>query len=798
MGYDANRAMGFANENLTANNAYGLMYNVYTVPEGEMLIGDNGKLNPNATLGRVVEHNGKQYTLIPDDWIDAAYRTGMRQEYSFTANASTEKSSFFGSASYLKIEGITPGSDYKRFSSRLKSDFQMYSWLKLTGNFSYAHYKVNELPDEGSGGSPNNIFAMTQLAPIYPLYLRDGNGNIIINQNTGLPAYDYGEGTELGVIRPFMKNANPLSENLINHNGGVGHNATAAGTAEVRFLEDFKFTSTNSALLGEYRSTITNNPWFGQSAAQKGHVFKSHDRTWTYNFQQLLNWHHVFDKHDVDVMVGHEYFRSHFEYLEADKMRTMSNDVTELAGAVQLGQSDSYAKDYNTEGWFGRLQYNYDNKYFGSFSYRRDASSRFDPSHRWGNFWSFGGAWLIDKEKWFDIDDVDLLKLKFSYGEQGNDNIGNYRYTTLYNIENSNGSVSLTPNLLGNSNLTWEKGGNFNAGIEFSLWRERLGGDIEYFYRKTSDMLSWFTLPGSFGFKGYWANVGDMRNSGIEIDLHGDIVRTKDIVWSLKANFTAYKNKITRLADAVKRSAMGGVEGYNSGDYFYGEGLPIYTWRMFKYAGVNKETGEALYYKDVYKVDDKGMRVKDAAGHDIVERVETTTNGGEASYYDCGTALPDAYGGFGTSLNLYGFDFSVDFSYQLGGKVYDGGYAGSMNMNRGGQIHADMEKAWTKTNPNSDIPRIMYNDVNANRFSDRFLTSGSYLCLQNITLGYTLPKKLMTRFGLENIRLYVVGDNLFLWSKRQGLDPRQNIWGGSSAVYYSQNRTISGGISLTF
>lgn len=798
MGYDANRAMGFANENLTANNAYGLMYNVYTVPEGEFLIGDNGKLNPNATLGRVVEHGGQQYTLMPDDWIDAAYRTGLRQEYSLTANGSTEKSSFFGSASYLKIEGITPGSDYTRFSSRLKSDYQMRSWLKLTGNFSYAHYSTNVLQNEGEGGSPNNIFAMTQMAPIYPLYVRDGQGNIIMNQNTGLPLYDYGDGANIGVIRPFMKNANPLSENLINKNGGIGHNATASGTAEIRFLRDFKFTSTNSALIGEYRGTTTNNPWFGDAAAQKGHIYKSHERTWTYNFQQLLNWHRVFGEHDVDLMAGHEYFRSHFEYLRADKMRTLSNSSMELAEAVQLGQSNSYATDYNTEGWFGRAQYNYANKYFASFSYRRDASSRFDPAHRWGNFWSFGGAWLVDKEKWFDVKGVDQLKVKFSYGEQGNDNIGNYRYTTLYNIENSNGSISLTPSLLGNSKITWEKGGNMNAGIEFSLWNERFGGDIEYFYRKTSDMLSWFTLPGSFGFKGYWANVGDMRNSGIEIDLHGDVVRTKDIVWTLKANFTTYKNKITRLADAVKRSSMGGVDGYNSGSYYYGEGLPIYTWRMFKYAGVNKETGEALYYKDVYKVDEQGVRMKDAAGHDIVERVETTTNAGEASYYACGTSLPDAYGGFGTSLSMYGFDFSVDFTYQLGGKVYDGGYAGAMGINRGGQMHADMEKAWSATNPDSNIPRVLYNDVNANRFSDRFLTSGSYLCLQNITLGYTLPKKLMTRFGLENIRLYVVGDNLWLWSKRQGLDPRQSITGDASSVRYSQGRTISGGISLTF
>lgn len=335
-------------------------------------------------------------------------------------------------------------------------------------------------------------------------------------------------------------------------------------------------------------------------------------------------------------------------------------------------------------------------------------------------------------------------------------------------------------------------------GVEFSLFNQRFGGDIEYFYRKTSDMLSWFTLPGSFGFKGYWANVGDMRNSGVELDLHGDIIRTKDLTWTVRGNITSYQNKITHLDKAVKRSELDGAEGYNDGDYFYGENLPIYSWRMYRYAGVDHETGEALYYKNVYKYDAQGNRMKDAAGFDIIESTTTTKNGGEASYYNCGTALPDAYGGFGTSLSAYGFDFSMDFVYQIGGKAYDSGYASGMSFSRGMQFHADLEKAWNANNREANVPRIQYNDVDMARFSDRFLTSASYLNLQNITLGYTVPVRLITRFGLQNVRVYASGENLWLWSKRQGFDPRQSTMGGNSSTQYSPLRTISGGITITF
>lgn len=782
LGDDAATAHRWALNNMFSGG-YDLGYNVYTVPEGQDFIGPNGKLNPNATLGRVVNVNGTEYLLYPDSWRDAAYQTGVRQEYNVTATGSNDKGSFYGSAGYLKNEGISIGSDYERFTGRLKADYQLRSWLKLSGNFNYAHYKANSLADDG-GSTVGNVFMVKNMAPIYPLYIRDAAGNILQDSKTGLAMYDWGDGTVTGLTRPTMTGSNPIFANYFDKNQNEGNSLDATGTAEIRFLEDFKFTSANTVMLDETRFTYTNNPYYGQFAANNGSVQKAHVRTWAYNYQQLLNWHHLFDKHDVEVMLGHEYYRTRYYYLTASKNNMFSVFNDELAGAVNTGTMNSYTTDYNVEGWFGRVQYNYDNKYFGSLSYRRDASSRFHPDHRWGNFWSLGGAWIISKEKWFNAPWVDELKFKASYGEQGNDNIGSYLYTDTYSIVPSGDGAGVKPSSTkGNETITWEKNGNFNTGFEFSFFRGRLAGSIEYFYRRTSDMLAFFALPASSGWSGYYDNVGNMQNMGAEVELDGTLIRTKDFEWGLNLNFTAYKNEITSIAEKNKTQTVEGSEGYASGSYFYGEGESLYTFYMPKYAGVD-ENGKSMFYK----TEEDGS-------------ITTTTTPGEATYYLCGTALPWAYGGFGTRFSYKGFDLAVDFNYQLGGQIYDSDYAGMMGITssgRGSAIHADLLNSWTEENPNTNIPKLIIDDTSTTTTSDRFLIGASYLSLQNLNFGYTFPTKMTSKVGIGKLRVYLTATNLWLWSKRQGLDPRQSITGGASSAYYSAMRTISGGISVTF
>ena len=835
--YSATQAWQWANQAMLANNGdFSLGYNVYEIPEGQMLIGQNGKLNPNAKLGRVVTYKGEQYMLTPDNWEDEVYKNALRQEYTVSANGATDRSTFYLSANYLDNKGITTGSDYSRFTARLKADYQLKSWLKVGANASYSHFVQNYLGDDGSTGSSGNAFSLINIAPIYPVYIRDAKGNFIYDETSRQIFYDYGDRSINGQYRPYLSQSNPISANALDTREREGSTFNGTGTIEVRLPYGFTFTSINSVYMREYRYTNTTNPFFGQYASSKGIVSKEHLRWWNYNYQQRLNWRGDYGKHNIEAMVAHEYTRDYDYDLWANKQNMFSVFNKELAGAVIMGSANSTMGEYNDERWVGRAQYSFDEKYFVHGSFTREASSNFDPDNRWGSFWSVGGAWMISKEKFMqNVKWLDELKFKASYGENGNDQIGSYRYINYSTINNSNNAVSLVPSSLGNKDISWEKAAKFNVGFDFAMFRNRLSGSIEYYANKTNDMLSWYPLPASFGYTGYYANVGNMVNNGIEIDLRGDVIRTKDLTWSLYANLTSNHNEITELAEARKtwQDNLQG-KGYSSSSYFYMEGESRYNYYTKRYAGVDSETGKSQWWMNeyetaqdidaagnpVWKTDADGNKV--AVTHEVyydkdwkvIPQNEVESYVGEkrrkkvgekktdsysnADDYLIGDMMPDVYGGFGTSLTFKGFDLSVDFQYQLGGNVYDSEYASLMGNTRGFGIHVDMLNSWTPTNTVTDVPRYQSQDTYSNGSSDRFITDASYLSLQNITLGYTLPKSLTTKFGVQKIRIYGVADNVWLWSKRQGLDPRRSITGGSGAQYYSSIRTISGGLSVTF
>ena len=775
--------------NLTTNNDYGLGYNVYTLPEGQYLIGRNGRLNPSATLGRVVNYNGSDYLLMPDDWLDAAYSNGLRQEYNLSVSSGNDKSSFYASFNYLDNEGITKNSRFTRLVGRLKADYQVKEWLKFGANMSYSNMESKLMGGDGEKGGTGNILAFASvMAPIYPLYMRDGQGNILKDSN-GFIRYDYGEGSNAGAMRPVMQNSNAFQTIELDQNYSEGNSFSASGFAEVRFLKDFKFTSHNTVNVDEIRATTTTNPYYGQYATSNGMVNKGHVRQVTYNFQQLLNWKRSFGLHNAEVLLGHEYFVLDYYTLSANRSNQLFPNNDELSSAITDGSSNSYKSKYNVEGYFARLQYDYDEKYFVSGSFRRDASSRFHPDHRWGNFWSFSAAWMLNKESWFNVDWVNELKVKASYGSQGNDNIGNFRYTNVYALSNGFGRPGAVPTgIEGNPNITWETNANFNIGLEFALFDNRLSGSVEFFNRKTTDMLYSSPNAPSYGYGATYGNVGDMKNTGVEVELNGTLLKLNGFEWKANVNLTHYKNEISYLSDEHKRMTVDGISGYSSGEFFYGEGAALYTYRTKKYAGV-AEDGQSLFYKNV----------KDVDGN--VVATTTTTDYSAADYYLCGSALPDVYGGFGTSLSYKGFDISADFAYQIGGMAYDGDYAALMaspdSKSKGYGFHADLLKAWSPENPHSNIPRFQYGDQFSTASSDRFLIKASYLSLQNITAGYTLPKNVCRTLYLDKLRFYATCENVWLWSKRQGLDPRQGF-GGSNAASYAPIRTISFGLTATF
>ena len=798
-GYSANQAWQFANSNLTRDNAYGLGYNVYTVPAGQSLIGTNGKLNPNATLGNVISYGGEEYTLLPDDWTAATYKTSLRKEYTVSASGANDRGSFYASVNYLDNEGITPQSNYERMTARVNSEYQLKSWLKVGMNVNYGHYNRDVVDGDGDSGSTGNMFAMTTIAPIYPLYVRDGQGNIIYNQAAHINTYDYGDGSIIGISRKFLAGGNQLASAQLDRNHVQGNTFNGTATMDISLPFDLKLSTISNYYLRESRSVSTTNSYFGMYAVNGGSIDVDHDRIWSTNQQQRLSWHKIVGKHDIDAMIAHEYYRLTSSDLWGSRSKMFADNYYELSGAVKVDNTNSSSSVYNTESFLGRLMYNFDNRYFAQLSYVREASSAFDADHRWGNFWSASVGWNINKEKWFKADWVDELKLKVSYGENGNDDVAAFRYITYYNIVNSNDEVSLTPAAYGNKRLSWEKNAKFNAGLDFSLWNGRLEGGVEFYANRTTDMIQAIPLPYTFGYTSYLDNIGNMENRGIEANLRGDIIRTKAFTWSAYANVTSNHNEVTKLTETAKRMYIGGgYMGNYSGNYLKAEGLSAWTFYMPKYAGVDPDTGKSLWYKEVWAQDSEGNYLKNPDGTYVVTEVVKTDQYSDATEFACKDALPDVYGGFGTSFEWKGIDLSLDFTYQLGGYVYDSTYASLMGSSAGQAMHVDLLNAWSANNLNSLIPRWQYNDSRMNAQSDRFLTSASYLTLQNVTVGYTLPKALTTRWGINKLRLYCVADNIWTWSHRQGLDPRQSITGGSSSAYYSSVRTISGGITVTF
>ena len=822
-GYNKAEATAAANNALLSR----LGYNIYTVPEGQYLIGSNGKLNPNATLGRTyVGSNGETYYMTNDDWTEAAYKSALRQEYTVNISAGSSTSSFYASAGYLNEDGIIEYSGYERFTSRIKADYQAKKWLKVGANIAYTHGDQNNNPNmDTSWGATNLMYTTSFIAPIYPIYVRvidPATGNPVIRTDAnGHQQYDYGVASYNYVDQPnrgFMSTANPLGSNRYNSQNALTHQLNQTYTADLTITDWLKFNSTNNLNLDHRTYTAYENPFEGPTKADNGSLEKSQTVRFRQDYIQTLNFQKTFGSHDVQVLLGHEWNKTDVKYLEADAKNGFSTEVKEINNFGNRYDSESYTTDFNREGWFGSLMYNFDEKYFGQVSYRRDASSRFDVDHRWGNFWSVGGAWIISKENFFAGTKgwLDQLKIKASIGQQGNDGIGNWNYTNMYSLQRSGTDINPTFSRLGNPEITWETTTNLNIGLEWSLWKGRFTGSFDYYNKKTTDLLFWLNIPESYGTRGYYSNIGDIRNTGVELTMSGDIIRTKNFTWNVGLNLSHNKGTIEKLPESKTKENGGFAATSDFGDIYswYEEGGGINNAFMYEYAGIyTKDTwqltkdaaydatkeGMAMYWGDEDLIEDGTMNTsKPGKNHSYA-----TTTSADASRYAQGSILPKLNGGFNTTIKIYDFDLNATFDFQLGGKVFDSSYQTLMTPESGSSVsartfHKDVLASYSATNLGSDIPRFQYNDDYTAMTSTRFLTSARYLNFQSFSLGYTLPKELTTKAYINKARVYVQGQNLCFWSVRKGFDPRYSFGSTADTNVYSPVRTISGGIQLTF
>ncbi len=793
MGYSP--AAAHANANASLFSAVG--YQMYSLPAGENLIGLNGKINPNATLG----YSDGQYYYTPDNWEDETIESQMRQEYNLSITGGNDKLNYYLSAGYLEDGGIIEGSGFNRLTTRLNADYQAKKWLKVGANMSYTNSESLYPGEQTTTNSSANAFNLgNTLAPIYPMYVRDAAGNIMYDKNYGHPIYDYGDGQSTNFTRNYMNMSNPKGDLVYNNTEYLMDIFNGKWFAEITPLKGLKLTASYGVHMDYTRYHDYNNKYYGQSAnyGTGGSAQQANTRTFAFNQQYLATYETTIGKNHMDFLVGYEAYELNGEDSYAYGQSIYKDNDFTVDNTIDQKTGGGSTYEYATRGFLGRINYNWDEKYYGSFSYRRDASSVFHPDNRWGNFFSASAAWMISKESFMeDVDWVDMLKVKASFGEQGNDYLtyqSGYRnyvvYQDQYKMTGADGVFSDgTLEYKGNKDLTWEKSNAYNIGVDFDLFNHKLSGTIEYYGRKTSDMLYYKPVASSNGYSRIPMNIGSVTNSGIEMELNYQIMNRKNFKWDAYLNATTVKNEINELHPDLKGEWI-------SGNYMYKEGGSMYNYYIVKYAGVDKTNGKPLYYAYDIETDEDGNEISRTP---IVTSDYNLANSTRRE--ETGDILPDVYGGFGTNLQFHGFDLSISMAYQLGGKIRDVGYQGLMHggtsSDGGRNWHKDILKAWTPENPNSNIPALNASDSYVNQISDRWLISSNYLSINNITLGYTFPKTWTRPLQIESLRIYGAADNLAIFAARKGLDPRQGFASATNASYGAL-RTISGGVKLTF
>jgi TonB-linked SusC/RagA family outer membrane protein len=763
-----------------------LSYNPFNVA-ANTIVGTNGQLNPAAQL------------LYADDldWTKDLLRNGSRKDYSINFSGGADKSDYFLSLGYVNEDGYTLKTDFERYSARLNVNVQPLKWLKTGLNISGNYSISNTARDDGSTNFVNPFFFSRNVGPIYPVFAHNMTTGQYVLDAAGNKIWDLGNfgsspiGTQNGIPNRTsggFAGRHALAETSLNDQLFKRTVVSARSATDITFLKNFKFTNNVSVDFQNQADNSFDNPVVGDGAPA-GRSRRQASSVLGFVANQLLNYGKGFGEHRIDVLVGHESFNRVETDVNGFKQGQSLSGNTELGNFTTINSLTSSLDKNTIESFLSRINYNYQNKYFLSGSLRRDGNSRFAEESRWGTFWSVGASWNINKEDFMGgIKWLDLLKIRSSYGAVGNaEGIGFYAYQGLYvfaNNANEPGIVQSQTAFL-NRELTWENNKQFDLGLDFSMFKSRLNGSIEYYHRSTEDLLFAVPQPLSSGALSVNQNTATMYNKGFELQLSGDVVRTKNFIWNTGVNLSTVESKITKMPELSKEIISGTkklAEGHSQYDYW-----------LRTFYGVDPTDGAALYLAANTAPATTRRLITNKSGG--VDTVTTLASNGKFEYQ--GSAIPDLYGSFSQSFTFKQLTLNALFTFQKGGKTYDANYQALMSSGTyGGALHTDILKRWQKAGDITDVPRLdagRTTDFNAT--SSRWLVDASYINIRSLSLAYALPKSISSRLKVANSQFFVSAENVAFFSKRKGLN-NQQAFSGVTSNAYPPARVLTTGITV--
>lgn len=791
--------VAYANTRLFSNAGISPNNNIWNVSNGSELI--------DPTSRTVLPGVTRKYN--PERWEDYAFQASTRTEVNVQMGGGDKKSNYYTSVGYLKDFGYSINSDFTRFNAKVGLNQEVKSWLQTNFILNYANTTTN---NNGQESNSNSVFwFVDNIPPIYPLFLRDEDGNKVPDPIFGGYQYDYGE-----TGRKFGSLTNAIADATYNTNRTKQNSINGVGSVNLKFTKDLVLENRLGVQYFNETDWDRNNKFYGSAAGQNGSIDQTKTEMINWNLLNMLHYTRRFGSHSVEALAAHEATDYRINYEFAGGYNLVDNYGLELNNAIVKvpGSVGSYSNTNTLESYFGQVNYDFEKTYFLSATIRRDGSSRFIRGKSWGTFGAVGVGWELTRMNFMSSQSVfDYLKFKASYGVNGDQSgLGFYPGFDRIDINNLNDQPSFSIKVPGNADLTWENSKMMQAGIEFRLGNY-LSGTIEYFVKNTNNLIFQRRIGISNGFALITVNDGQLRNQGIDFDFTGHVINKKDFTLDLKLNGEHFSNKITRMPFDPSTGKAKVIDP--QGTYGWAKDHSIFDFYVRDFAGVDPDDGTSTWV--VYYDDQNGNKSYDA-GEEVLNlegfygdnpdkrgtllKGTTKTYSSATQYFVGKSSIPAIRGAFALDAGFKGLNLSVQFLYSVGGYSYDGAYAVLMGngLIGGNNWHTDIRNRWQKPGDITDVPRISNNaDPNVNSVSSRFITKANYLSLNNIRLSYSLPESLIQKQRIaQRVTFFVSGDNLWLASARNGFNPSTAESGGSDMYRYSPLSTLTAGLNARF